>query len=140
MRVRYLLIILLCIIIFLGCGGGGGSGVGPELVSGQISGQIIFDKTLANERAVIASYSTLRTSSFDNALVFLEEMPSRAVYADADGKYIFTDLPLDTSFHIIARIKSLSGSEYKIRTEEIYLGRILILELRMRLNIRLGFK
>ena len=123
MRVRYLLIILLCIIIFLGCGGGGGSGVGPELVSGQISGQIIFDKTLANERAVIASYSTLRTSSFDNALVFLEEMPSRAVYADADGKYIFTDLPLDTSFHIIARIKSLSGSEYKIRTEEIYLGK-----------------
>ncbi len=123
MRVRYLLIILLCIIIFLGCGGGGGSGVGPELVSGQISGQIIFDKTLANERAVIASYSTLRTSSFDNALVFLEEMPSRAVYADADGKYIFTDLPLDTSFHIIARIKSLSGSEYKTRTEEIYLGK-----------------
>ena len=124
MKVSHLLIILLCIIIFLGCGGGGGgSGVGPELVSGQISGQILFDDNLANERAAIASYSALRASSFDNILVFLEEMPTRAVYADADGKYSFTDLPLDSSFHIIARIKSLSGSDYKTRTEEIYLGK-----------------
>ena len=122
MKVSHLLIILLCIIIFLGCGGGG-SGVGPELVSGQISGQILFDENLANERAAIASYSTLRASSFDNILVFLEEMPTRAVYADADGKYSFTDLPLDSSFHIIVRIKSLTGSEYKTRTEEIYLGK-----------------
>ena len=123
MKVRYLLIILFCIIIFLGCGGGGGSGVGPVLVSGQISGQITFDEKLAEERAVIASYSSLRASSFDSILVFLEEMPTRAVYADNDGKYVFTDLPLDSSFHVIARIKSLSGSEYKTRTEEIYLGK-----------------
>lgn len=121
MRVRHLLIILLCIIIFLGCGGGGGSGVGPELVSGHISGQIIFDDTLANERAIIASHSTLRASVFDNALVFLEEMPSRAVYADSDGKFIFTDLPLDTSFHVIARVNSLNGNSYKTRSEEINL-------------------
>ena len=125
MRGSYLLIILFCIIIFLGCGGGGGgSGVGPELVSGQISGQIILDETLTNERAVIASHSlNFRASSFDNILVFLEEMPTRAVYADSEGKYSFTDLPLDCSFHIIARINSLNGKVYKTRTEEIYLGK-----------------
>ncbi|MBP5469460.1 MAG: hypothetical protein J6Z11_09470, partial [Candidatus Riflebacteria bacterium] len=124
MKFRYLLITLICIIIFLGCGGGGGgSGVGPELVSGLISGRIIFDESLTNERAVIASHSSLKASSFDNVLVFLEEMPTRATYADDDGKYSFTDLPLDTSFHIIARIKSLSGNEYKIRSDEISLGK-----------------
>ena len=124
MRGSYLLIILFCIVIFLGCGGGGGSGVGPELVSGQISGQIIFDENLANERALIASFSaSSRASSFDNALVFLEEMPTRAVYADSEGKYVFTDLPLDNSYHIIARINSLSGKVYKTRSEEIVLGK-----------------
>ena len=124
MKLRHLLITLICIIIFLGCGGGGGgSGVGPELVSGFISGQITFDETLANERAVIASHSTLRASSFDNVLVFLEEMPTRATYADTDGKYSFTDLPLNTSFHIITCLKTLSGKEYKNRSDEILLGK-----------------
>ena len=125
MKARNLLIILICIVIFLGCGGGGGgSGVGPILVTGQISGQISFDEKLASERAVIASFaSSLRASSFENALVFLEEMPTRAVYADSDGKYTFTDLPLDSSYHLIARVNSLSGNAYKIRSEEIYLGK-----------------
>ena len=138
MKVRYLLITLICIIIFLGCGGGGGgSGVGPELVSGLISGQIILDETLANERAIIASHSSLRASSFDSILVFLEEMPTRATYADAEGNFSFTDLPLDTSFHIIARIKSISGNEYKTRSDEIRLGKS---KAHVKQNIKVGSK
>ncbi|MBQ3643244.1 MAG: hypothetical protein II961_01485 [Candidatus Riflebacteria bacterium] len=126
MRGRNLIIILICFITFItfwGCGGGGGSGIGPELVSGQISGQITFDESIANERAVIASDQSHRGSVNSDILVFLEEMPSRAVYADSDGKYIFTDLPLDTSYHVIARINSPTGTVYKTRSEEVYIGK-----------------
>lgn len=123
MRVKYFLIILITIIIFLGCGGGGGgSGVGRVVVTGQISGSISFDEMLASERAIIASDSdSFRASGFNQAVVFLEELPSRAVYPDSNGNYCFTDLPFEKTFHVIARINSLTSKVYKSRSSAVLL-------------------
>ncbi len=122
MRAKYFLIILITIIIFLGCGGGGGgSGVSRKIISGQISGNISFDEILASERAIIASNAeSLRATGFNQAVVFIEELPARAVYPDSNGNYCFTDLPFDTNFHIIARINSLTGKVYKSRSSSVY--------------------
>ena len=121
MPVKYFLVILAFIIIFLGCGGGGGdSGVGPALVSGQISGSIIFDEALASERAAFeGNLEKARASSFNQAIVFIEEMPNMACYPDNNGNYLFDDLPFDMEYHIIARINSVTGRVYKLRTEAI---------------------
>ena len=120
MQIKYFLIILITIVIFLGCGGGGGSGVGHVIVTGQISGNISLDETLASERAIIASNTeSFRASGFNQAVVFLEELPSRAVYPDSNGNYCFTDLPLDTAFHVIVRINSLTSKVYKSRSSAV---------------------
>lgn len=123
MRAKYFLIILITIIIFLGCGGGGGgSGISHKIISGQISGNISFDEMLASERAIIASNAeSLRATGFNQAVVFIEELPARAVYPDSNGNYCFTDLPFDTNFHIITRINSLTGKVYKSRSSSVYL-------------------
>lgn len=126
MRPRYFFIILIFIVIFLGCGGGDGgvgTSIGPSLRMSRVSGRLIFDETLYFERAYIANNTeAVRAAGYTQAVIFLEEMPTRAVYPDSDGNFSITDLPLNISFHLIARINSLTGKVYKTRSEAFTLS------------------
>jgi hypothetical protein len=118
MALRLLYAALIGLIIFIGCGGGGGGGtglspLGPALVNGRISGTLEIDQTIASVRG---SDNSLRSGQrFLDSMVMIEELPNYSTRADANGQFVFDNLPLG-SYRVIARITSLSGRQYKMRT------------------------
>ncbi|MBU1105449.1 MAG: NHL repeat-containing protein [Candidatus Riflebacteria bacterium] len=109
------------LILFIGCGGGGGGGggsgllpAGPVTVSGTLSGTIQIDQAISALRSDVSSFSpNLR---FLDSFVMIEELSNVSTRADENGKFIFENIPFGT-YHIIARVTSLAGRVYKIRTQ-----------------------
>ncbi len=123
---RILLITAVVMLVISGCGGGGGGGggsitnpIGPVASGGTISGTIFIDQTVAGMRNELAS-SSLHGSSFLEASVFLEESPSTFGQVDGTGKFSFENLSMGT-WHVIAKVRSLSGRLYKFRSPALSL-------------------
>ncbi|PKL44795.1 MAG: hypothetical protein CVV41_05355 [Candidatus Riflebacteria bacterium HGW-Riflebacteria-1] len=123
MVVRLFFAGLIVLLVVLGCGGGGGGGGGSGsgllpggssvAVSGTISGTIEIDQAISALRPDISSFSpSLR---FLDSFVMIEELPNVSTRADQDGKFIFENVPFGT-YRIIARVTSLAGRVYKLRT------------------------
>ncbi len=124
---RILLITAVVILVISGCGGGGGGGgggsitnpLGPIASGGTISGTIFIDQTVAGMRNDVES-SSLQGKTFLDATVFLEEAPSTFGQVDSTGKFTFENLSMGT-WHVIARVRSLSGRLYKFRSPALSL-------------------
>lgn len=123
---RILLITAVVALVISGCGGGGGGGggaitnpIGPVASGGTISGNIFIDQTVAGMRNELAS-SSLHGKSFLEASVFLEESPSTFGQVDGTGKFSFENLSMGT-WHVIAKVRSLSGRLYKFRSPALSL-------------------
>ncbi len=126
---RILLITAVVILVISGCGGGGGGGggggsitnpLGPVASGGTISGTIFIDQSVAGMRNDVAS-SSLHGKTFMDASVFLEESPSTFGQIDSTGKFTFENLSMG-SWHVIARVRSLSGRLYKFRSSTLNLN------------------
>ncbi|MEW6709406.1 MAG: hypothetical protein AB1403_06220, partial [Candidatus Riflebacteria bacterium] len=124
MALRIFIAGLIGLLIFIGCGGGGGGGgsgagtglspVGPALVNGRIFGTIVVDSTVTSLRPENNRSSRLFLDSF----LFLEELPGMSVRADDQGNFTFDNVP-PGNYRIIARMTSLSGRIFKVRTEQV---------------------
>lgn len=126
MALRLFYVSLICLVIFIGCGGGGGGGggsglspVGPSLVVGRISGTIEIDQSIASIRA--EKPSILASRPFLDSFVTIEGLTNFSTRADENGKFFFDNVP-PGSYRCLARITSLSGREYKIRTAPFYIS------------------
>ncbi|MGM0599011.1 MAG: Ig-like domain-containing protein [Candidatus Rifleibacteriota bacterium] len=126
MALRIFVACVIGLLLFIGCGGGGGGGgsavpVGPAIVNGEITGSIQIDSAVASMRQNEDSKgSYIASRRFIDSFIFIEEMPSYSTRADEDGNFKFENLPLG-SYRIIARITSLSGRKYKIRSADVTL-------------------
>lgn len=122
MALRLFYASLVSLLIFIGCGGGGGGGggtglspVGPALINGRISGTLEVDSTIASVRP---EASVMASRRFLDSFVTIEEMPNLSTRTDEEGRFVFDNLPMG-SYRILARITSLTGRQYKIRTSPL---------------------
>jgi|GEM_PF-1612184 len=104
--VVFLIALLVCISLFSGCGGSGDSGSSPansENVFTAIRGQIAIPDAVATQirHADATAYNQIE--------VWLEQLPEKRTFCDAQGKYLIDGLSADQSYNVVAR---LNGSTH----------------------------
>ncbi len=116
---RLFYLCLSVLLISLGClGGGGGGGGGGLTGSGSTLGRIAGTVTTTGILASLGTASSpdLRAAmGYAQAIVYLEEAPNYSAVAGSNGTFLIENIPFG-SYHVVARILSLTGTTYKLRT------------------------
>ncbi|NCB39979.1 MAG: hypothetical protein EOM80_14540, partial [Erysipelotrichia bacterium] len=104
--------------LFFGCSGGASSDPVP-ITTLQISGNIQSAVPLANIVYENNLQPDIRAQqSTAGVTVYLEADETKSTTTDSNGNYVLSGIPAG-SHRIVARIKTLSGNTYKVRSEPI---------------------